>query len=333
MNGLGKSLDGKSKFGTGVSVMASLQLYQALLEMSEILFKVGDKKLSDKYLSLRETLGKNLVENAVVASGDSRKILHGWGDKRSYLVGSFCDNDGVSRDSLTSAAFFVLSGALDLDNTLSKDIVNMFRKLQSKYGLNTFVPAFTAKSKGVGRIANMIEGTAENGATYNHSTLFGIWALLTLGEYKLAWENIEKVIPITHEKITTSPFIMSNSYIYNQKLGLDGESGGDWYTGSACVLIKVLIYKVLGIQCNLDHLIFEPSKYLPFKNTKLEMQIRGKMVKVQYITDVNLPKGLYTVNEKGNTQIKLNDKNQYVLPFNELKENIQFLAVNYHDYE
>ena len=331
LNGLGKSIDGKTKFGTGVSVMATLQLYQALNEVSSILSKLEKKELSQKYFILREKLGKNILQNTVISNGDSRKILHGWGDKKSYLVGSYCDSDGEDRYSLTSASFFVLSGALDLDKSLRNDLLNMFKKLQAKYGLNTFNPAFSTESKGVGRIANMIKGTAENGATYNHSTLFGIWALFNLCENKLAWDNIEKVIPITHDKISTSPFIMPNSYIYNTELGLDGESGGDWYTGSACVLIKVLIYKIFGLECTLDELIFTPCQYMPFKDSKLEMQIRNRKVSVEYLTDLSGEKGIYLLSGNDKIKILLNDKNQYVIPFSELKDELKFLLINYHE--
>lgn len=332
LNGLGASSEPGKQFGTGVSVMATLQLYQALLEVSQILSQVGRKEDSAKYLSKRKVLGENIIKNTIVYKDGERKVLHGWGDKRSYLVGSFSDNDQVSRYSLTSASFFVLSGAINLDKSLRKDILHMFSKLEAKYGLNTFSQPFTAKSKGVGRIANMIAGTAENGATYNHSTLFGILALLSLGEYRLAWENIEKVVPITHEKISTSPFIMSNSYIYNEKLGLDGESGGDWYTGSACVLIKVIINKVFGVECNLNELIFVPSKYMPFNNAKLEMALRGKNIKVEYLSDEKTAQGIYVVKNGKKSRVELNDNNQYVMPFNDLADGLEILVVNYHQF-
>ena len=333
LNGLGASSDPNSKFGTGVSVMATLQLYQALYELSEILSHENNKELSKKYLNSRETLGKNILKYTVVSNGQERKILHGWGDKRSYLVGSFCDNDGVSRYSLTSASFFVLSGALKLDYTLKKDLLNTFEKLDAKYGLNTFNPAFSLNSKGVGRIANMIKGTAENGATYNHSTLFGIWALFELGEYKKAWEYVKKVIPITHEKITTSPFIMSNSYIFNPELGLDGESGGDWYTGSACVLIKVLVYKIFGLECSLDKIIFKPSEFMPFENAEINMKLRGKKVVIKYITNKDLQSGIFLNRKDENEKTSLNDDNLLVLPFNDLKDCLTISVVNYHQYK
>ena len=333
LNGLGKSCDQNSKFGTGVSVMATLQLYQALSELSQILIKVGKQALANTYVELRKILGENILKYTIVTDGLNRKILHGWGDKCSYFVGSFQDSDGVSRYSLTSAAFFVLTGALHLDVSLKKDILLMFSKLDAKYGLNTFTPAFTEKSKGVGRIANMIAGTAENGATYNHSTLFGIWALFELGEYRQAWKYVEKVIPITHDKISTSPFIMSNSYIYNPDLGLDGESGGDWYTGSACVLVKVLVYKIFGIECTLDGLVFNPSAYMPFKNATIEMRIRDKKVAVEYTTNEELSQEIIATTNNKTEKIQLNDVGEYRFSFDDIQSDMKLSVINFHEYK
>lgn len=329
LNGLGKSLDTSSEFGSGVSVMATLQLYSALCDIAKIVSIKGDTALVEKYMIERKKLGENILKNAVVKKDLERKVLHGWGDNRSYYVGSFCDNDGESRYSLTSAAFMVISKALELDVTLRSDLMKAFKKLDAKYGLNTFYPAFSPKSEGVGRIANMIKGVGENGATYNHATLFGIWALCELGEYKTAWKYLEKVIPITHDKVSTSPFIMSNSYIYNEELGLDGESQGDWYTGSACVLVKVIIWKVFGIDCDLENILFNPSKFIPFNSAKIELNIRNKRVFVEYLKAQNLDScvNIYS-DDILQTSFDKNTQGSYVIPFSKIGQNLTIKVIN-----
>lgn len=55
------------------------------------------------------------------------------------------------------------------------------------------------------------------------------------------------MLPPTHAFISTTPFVMSNSYSHNAEYGMDGESMSDWYTGSANVLIKVLVRQVFGL--------------------------------------------------------------------------------------
>ena len=101
---------------------------------------------------------------------------------------------------------------------------------------------------GFGRIINLPPGTAENAATYVHATLFGVLALYMLGEGDFANEQVLKILPITKEEMSTSPFIMPNSYVYNEELNMDGESMSDWYTGSANTLLKTLIRGLFGLK-------------------------------------------------------------------------------------
>ncbi len=284
LDGLGVSLDKNKAYGDGVSVMATLQLYKNLAEMCEI-FKATGKYTEkiERYEQFRESIKEGLQKHAIVENGKGeRKIVHGWGDKLRYKIASYKDNDGESRDGITSNAFWVLSGALDWDESLKKDILNAYGRLDSKYGLKTFEPYFAPENKDVGRITKLPKGTAENGATYIHATLFGIWSLFEMGEAEKAWEQLFKILPITHQIISTTPFIMPNSYLYNEEKGLDGESMSDWFTGSGCVLIKTLIWEAFGLSPNLNGLTVRPAKYFPCKEACIQMQIKGCDVTLRY---------------------------------------------------
>ena len=284
LDGLGKSEDKTKEFGNGVSVMASLQLYENLWQMSAISLKRGEKNLSERYLDIRDGLARAIKKYAIVENEKGeRKILHGWGEDRSYLVASFCDNDGFSRDGLTANAYFIISGAIDLDPSLKKDILAAYERLDGKYGLKTFEPYFSTENTKVGRITHLPKGTAENGATYIHATLFGVWSLFMTGEAERAWNEIYKVLPITHEDISTTPFVMPNSYIENAEMGLDGESMSDWFTGSGCVLIKVLIWYAFGIRPTLDGLYISPANYIPFEKIKVTLTVKGVKLTVVFL--------------------------------------------------
>lgn len=298
LDGLGVSENPDEEYGNGVSVMATLQLYGNLQEMLQIIEKAGDRNnQAARYERALNELKTGLETYAVEKKGTERKILHGWGDKRSYKVGSFCDVDGKSRDGLAANAYWAISGAYLWDTSIKKDILAAYKRLDSKYGLKTFEPYFEKGTKGVGRIINLPKGTAENSATYIHAALFGIWSLFEMGEGQLAWKQLEKVLPLTHKLITTTPFVMSNSYSYNEELGLDGESMSDWFTGSANVLIKTLTREVFGIRPDLNGLNITPSAYMPFESANVSVCVKGKIVKVNY-------------NNKhiGNREITLNGK-------------------------
>lgn len=279
LDGLGKTTDVGKEFGTGVSVMATLQFCRNLEEISEILRKKGSADKADEYLAVREKVKNGLIKYAVVENDKGeRKILHGWGDKRSYFVGSFCDNDGENRDGLTAEAFWVISGALEWDESLKKDILASYRRLDSDYGLKTFNPYFKRTNDKVGRITRLPEGTAENGAVYIHATLFGIRSLFMMGEDEFAFEQIYKILPPSHEFITTTPFVMPNSYIQNKAKGFDGESMSDWFTGSGCVLLKTLYFDVFGLKADLDGLTVAPAGNMPFEKISVSLVIKGAKI-------------------------------------------------------
>ena len=254
LDGLGISIDPSEPYGSGVSVMATLQVVQNTEEMVEILEHVdpdGYASTIQRYREAAAEIEAGLRRFAVVENGDGeRRILHGWGDKRSYLVGSYEDSDGQPRDGLTSNAFWVLSGLYGKDPSIRESILGAFDRLDSTYGYRTFAPAFPRDAPGVGRIVKLPPGTAENGAAYIHATSFAIMALFQMGEPRRAWEQLIKILPFTdiHDNLSHSPFVMPNSYGLNEDKLIDGENMNDWQTGSSNVVLKLLIRFVFGVE-------------------------------------------------------------------------------------
>lgn len=288
LDGLGISLDGSSEFGTGVSVMATLQVYQNTQEMIEILKHVDASKYAaeiEQYTKARTEIESGLLKHAVVGNdAGEKRILHGWGDKYSYFVGSYKDSDGVARDGLTSNAFWVLSGLYAKHPEFKQIILDGLERLDSKYGYRTFAPHFDIDAKGVGRIPKLPPGTAENGASYIHATAFGIMALFQMGEAQKAWQQLCKILPFTkgHENLTHSPFIMPNSYGYNPEKFIDGQNMNDWQTGSSNVVLKLLIRFVFGFEPTLDGLWIQPAGWCPFETFQFKLKVRGCQVSIHY---------------------------------------------------
>jgi len=302
LDGLGISIDPEKQFGTGVSVMTSLQLYQCCAEISKILQTFAPGRFEEQasnYSRLREELREGLLKYAVVAQKGTRKILHGWGDQRQYFVGSFCDSDGLARDGLTSNAFWILSDMLEEDPSLKADIVEAFDRLDSTYGLKTFEPGFAPDAPGVGRITKLPRGTAENGAVYVHATTFAIAALFRIGEPEKAWRQIEKVLPFSshHKTPSHSPFVMPNSYIDNPQLDLNGQSMNDWQTGCSNVLLKLLVRYVFGFQPELDFLRIAPAHWYPFDSLDLSGLAHGKRIRLS-LTRGDVPRREVRLNGK-----------------------------------
>ena len=298
VDGLGKTTDEDKDFGTGVSVMATMQLYQNLNELCEILCRKGGyEEYIERYEASAKAILAGLQKYAVDTNEKGeKKVLHGWGDKLSYKIGSFCDNDGFSRDSATSNAFWVLSGVNNAVD-MKEYIVKAYERLESKYGIKTFEPYFALDNKEVGRITRLPKGTAENGAVYIHATLFAIWSLFEMGEYEKAWEQIVKILPLTHTHISTTPFVMPNSYLYNEEMGIDGESMSDWFTGSGCVLGKILFFCIFGVQANIDGVKICPAVSKKAKTMQTSLKLKGGKITVQY-SYKGVKKRVFTVNGK-----------------------------------
>lgn len=284
VDGLGETDDEGKEFGTGVTVMASLQLRKNLYEMLEITAAAGKyTENADKYKKALEGIEAGLDKYAVDTAGDGRRrIVHGWGDKVAYKVGSFSDPDGVERYSLTSNAFWATSGFVNRDPSLKGAIMDCVDAVSSKYGLKTFDKPFPKGLHGVGRICNIVPGTYENCCAYAHASLFGTMGLFALGESERAWREIEKTAVITHENATMSTFVMPNSYCENPDYCLDGESLGDWHTGSGCVMIKEMISCAFGIIPTLDGVKIQPPAYFPAKKAEIEVCVKNTKVHIIY---------------------------------------------------
>lgn len=286
LDGLGVTKKPGKEYGTGVSVMATLQVYQNCKEMIELLRVLGEEKFKDKIESYDKAMGEmkdGLEEFAIVKNDEGEKrIVHGWGDDYSYLVGSFNDPDGKARDGVTSNAFWILSGLYKQNSEMKDVILSAFTRLDSKYGLKTFEPAFEMGTPGVGRIPNLPAGTAENGAAYIHASAFGIMALFQMGESRLAWKQLEKILPFTHEKVSVSPYVMPNSYGYNKEKQIDGESMQDWQTGSSNVVFKTLMRFVFGIEPQYSGVWIAPATYMPFESFSITTVVQETEIFIEY---------------------------------------------------
>ncbi|MBR6676143.1 MAG: hypothetical protein IKL24_02295 [Clostridia bacterium] len=284
LDGLGDTEDEGEEFGSGVTVMATLQFYQNLREMTEILTKVGgyDAEIA-KYKAAAAALEKGLEEHAIVTNeAGERKIIHGWGDKIGYKVGSWSDPDGASRYSLTSNSFWAITKFLRRDPSLKSSIMACMNAVSSMYGLKTFDVAFPRDCKGVGRIAAIVPGTYENSCAYAHGSLFGTMALFEMGESERAWREIEKTAVITHDNCTMSSFVMPNSYCENADYGMDGESMGDWHTGSGAVLVKETIRYGFGIHPSIDGVRIQPPAYFPAERAEITLNVKGASLTLTY---------------------------------------------------
>lgn len=299
LDGMGRTNDKSREFGTGVSMMATEQMYLTLGQMCDILKAAGNEdERIERYSALRKTIAGGVFKNAVKKDENgTMRVIHGWGDNMSYFVGSPCDFDGKSRVSLTANAYCAISGLINTFSEYKDDIVKTIMSLDSKYGLLTFDKPFIAPAKEVGRIATITPGTYENSCAYVHAGTFGVMALFMMGEAQKAWSVLEKAMVISHENVTRTTFAMPNSYCFTEEYSADGDSMGDWYTGSGTVLIKDIIKCGFGIEPDMSGIKVSPGNYFPAKSAEMSLDIKNTRVYVKYENQ-----------NSGNRKIYLNGK-------------------------
>ena len=285
VNGLGLSETEGKTFGNGVSVMATLHLVKNLFEIDEI-FKNAHHDIGINFKQLSNEIKEGVNKYAVHEKDGQYKIIHGWGEDRKFYVGSFNDVDGINRDSLTSNAFYVIAGLINDNPHMKQHILDAYERLDSKYGYLTFSHYFDRKDGyKVGRIINLPKGTAENAATYIHATLFAIRSLILMKETDKAFEQLYKVLPITHDRLTHSPFVMPNSYVYNKDIDVDGQSMNDWYTGSSNTLIKAIVFDLFGINPTIGDIINITPSTFPCKEASISINIKNKKFNITYLNN------------------------------------------------
>lgn len=284
LEGIGVTYDEGKRYGTGVSVMASLQLYRNLKEIAEVLEKIGgfENKI-EEYLGVRERLAEGLKKYAVEKNEKGEvRLIHGWGDHLSYKIGSFNDLDGVSRLSFAPFAYWAISDLIKETPELKEVIIDNILALDSEYGIITNLPGFTKGMREIGKLSYRDIGFSENECAYVHASMFSVAALFLTGKAEEAWRQIEKSIIINHQNCDKTPFVMPNSYCKNLDLCIDGSSQNDWFTGAGTVLYKNLFRFGFGIEASLDGLTIQTASVMPSDTASINFVIKGKKVTLNY---------------------------------------------------
>ena len=287
INGLGKSLDGK-KYGSGVSVMATAQLYENFNQMYEILKHIGGyDDVCDRYMECQRKLVAGLKKHAIVGEKGDEQIVHGWGDKISYKVAGLCDEDGKRRHGLISTAFWGISGLIRETPELKGAMTRTYEALDSKYGFKAFDHPFTPDMKGVGRLNMVLPGTGENACAYIHAGVFANMSLFTIGESEWAWKQVEKILPFTHKTFNATPFVMCNQYTSNEEYNLDGDTLFEWTTGSNPTMLRTFYKYGFGIAPDTEFLRIAPAKVQPSDEASVYVTFLGKKVTLNYTNEGN----------------------------------------------
>lgn len=248
--GCGDWNDGMNKVGEGghgESVWVGWFLLVVIKEFLPLMRDRGDHTKAAEYEATVRDLRRALESQAW--DGD-------W-YRRAYFddgtpLGS-ASNEECQIDSLAQTWAVFAEGDPERSRRAMQSAVK--RLVDREHGLVLlFEPPFDKGAVDPGYIKGYLPGIRENGGQYTHAATWMIQALAELGETEEAISLLDLINPILH---ADSPAGVARYQVEPYVLAADvygaaphqGRGGWTWYTGSAAWLYRVILEKILGLQC------------------------------------------------------------------------------------
>jgi cellobionic acid phosphorylase len=211
---------------------------------------------------------------------------HLW-DGDWYARGITDDNVvfGVAKDTegriyLNPQAWAMLGGAANAGQRASI-FAQVAQQLHTPYGVAMFAPPYSAMRDDVGRVTQKHPGSAENGAVYNHASIFYIYSLYAVGEGERAYELLRQMIPGPSEADYLQrgqlPVFIPNYYrgAWRQYPRTAGRSSQLFNTGTVSWVYRCFVEGLCGLKGDVDGLRVQPQLPRHWNDVKVTRQFRG----------------------------------------------------------
>ena len=211
---------------------------------------------------------------------------HLW-DGEWYARGITDDNVvfGVSKDAegriyLNPQTWAMLGGAAsEAQRQLMLNQIE--QQLDTPYGVAMFAPPYSAMRDDVGRVTQKHPGSAENGAVYNHASVFYIYSLYTVGESERAYKALRQMIPGPDEQDYLQrgqlPVFIPNYYrgAHRQYPRTAGRSSQLFNTGTVSWAYRCFIEGLCGLRGDGAALLVQPQLPQAWEQMKVVRAFRG----------------------------------------------------------
>ena len=188
--------------------------------------------------------------------------------------------DKEGRIWLNPQAWSILGGAASAEQRETM-LAQVDQQLNTPYGVAMFAPPFSAMREDVGRVTQKHPGSAENGAVYNHASVFYIYSLYTVGEKDRAYKLLRQMIPGPTEADYLQrgqlPVFIPNYYrgAYHQYPKQAGRSSQLFNTGTVSWAYRCFIEGLCGLQGDADGLRIKPQLPAEWDGIKVTRMFRG----------------------------------------------------------
>jgi cellobionic acid phosphorylase len=212
--------------------------------------------------------------------------LHLW-DGAWYARGITDDNvvfgtsvDAEGRIYLNPQSWAFLSGAPDARQRGAM-LAEIDGQLDTPYGVQMFAPPYSAMREDVGRVTQKHPGSAENGAVYNHASVFYIFSLYAIAEPDRAWDALRKMIPgpdaDDYLRRGQLPVFIPNYYrgAWKEYPRTAGRSSQLFNTGTVSWVYRSIVEGLCGLKGDAAGLVVNPQLPSHWPSMRVRRVFRG----------------------------------------------------------
>jgi cellobionic acid phosphorylase len=159
-------------------------------------------------------------------------------------------------------------------------------QLATPYGVQMFAPPYSGMREDVGRVTQKHPGSAENGAVYNHASVFYIYSLYTLGERERAWDALRRMIPgpgiDDYLQRGQLPVFIPNYYrgAWREYPRTAGRSSQLFNTGTISWVYRSIVEGLCGLKGDARGLVVDPQLPAGWPGMKVTRTFRGARFEV-----------------------------------------------------
>jgi cellobiose phosphorylase len=273
--------------GKGESVWLGFFLYDVLNQFADLASQRGDAATTERYHLEANRIRGNIEESA----WDGQWYRRAYFDDGTPLGSA--ENEECQIDSI-SQSWSILSGAGTSDraitamNSLDRRLVRRDDRL-----IQLLDPPFDHSALNPGYIKGYVPGVRENGGQYTHAAIWTIMAFAAMKDNDRAWELFRMINPISHgatpdsiAKYRVEPYVVAaDVYAVAPHIG---RGGWTWYTGSAGWMYRLISESLLGLELNVDRLLFHPRPPRDWTSYKIHYRYRETFY---HITFLNCQRG------------------------------------------
>jgi cellobionic acid phosphorylase len=188
--------------------------------------------------------------------------------------------DAEGRIYLNPQSWAFLSGAPDARQRGAM-LAEIDGQLDTPYGVQMFAPPYSAMREDVGRVTQKHPGSAENGAVYNHASVFYIYSLYTIAEPDRAWDALRKMIPgpgaDDYLQRGQLPVFIPNYYrgAWREYPRTAGRSSQLFNTGTVSWVYRSIVEGLCGLKGDAAGLVVNPQLPSHWPSMRVRRVFRG----------------------------------------------------------